>query len=212
VTFTVAASGTPAPTLQWRKNLANISGQTGTSLTINPATLADAGSYDCVATNTCGSTPSNPAVLTVNTGPSFSTPPSPLTVADGQPATFTVVVSGTPAPTLQWRKNTVNIPGATGTSYTIASTVLADAGSYDCVATNSCGSVPSSAASLTVTCYANCDNSTVPPILNANDFTCFLNAYAAGDSYANCDGSSIPPILNANDFTCFLNVYAAGCP
>jgi hypothetical protein len=73
--------------------------------------------------------------------------------------------------------------------------------------------------SLTVTftppaapCYANCDGSTVAPILNVNDFTCFLNKYAIGDSYANCDGSSIPPILNVNDFTCFVNRYAQGCP
>jgi hypothetical protein len=60
-------------------------------------------------------------------------------------------------------------------------------------------------------CYPNCDNSTAPPILNANDFQCFLNRYAAGDSYANCDNSTAPPILNANDFQCFLNAYAAGC-
>jgi hypothetical protein len=61
-------------------------------------------------------------------------------------------------------------------------------------------------------CYANCDASTVPPVLTANDFQCFLNRYAAGDSYANCDGSTVPPTLNANDFQCFLNAYAAGCP
>jgi hypothetical protein len=60
-------------------------------------------------------------------------------------------------------------------------------------------------------CYPNCDGSTVAPILNANDFQCFLNKYAAGDSYANCDGSTVAPILNANDFQCFLNKYAAGC-
>jgi hypothetical protein len=60
-------------------------------------------------------------------------------------------------------------------------------------------------------CYANCDGSTTAPILNANDFQCFLNLYAAGDSYANCDGSTAPPMLNANDFQCFLNAYAAGC-
>jgi hypothetical protein len=29
-------------------------------------------------------------------------------------------------------------------------------------------------------CYANCDSSTAPPILNANDFQCFLNAFAVG--------------------------------
>jgi hypothetical protein len=61
-------------------------------------------------------------------------------------------------------------------------------------------------------CYANCDGSTAAPILNPNDFQCFLNAFAAGSAYANCDGSSANPILNANDFQCFLNKYAAGCP
>ena len=60
-------------------------------------------------------------------------------------------------------------------------------------------------------CYANCDGSTTAPILNVNDFTCFLNRYAAADSYANCDGSTTAPVLNVNDFTCFLNRYAAGC-
>jgi len=60
-------------------------------------------------------------------------------------------------------------------------------------------------------CYANCDCSATAPILNVNDFTCFLNKFAAGDSYANCDNSTAAPILNVNDFTCFLNRFAAGC-
>ncbi|MBX3377704.1 MAG: S8 family serine peptidase [Phycisphaeraceae bacterium] len=61
------------------------------------------------------------------------------------------------------------------------------------------------------TCYANCDQSTGAPLLTANDFQCFLNKYAAGDTYANCDGSTGSPILTANDFQCFLNKFAAGC-
>ncbi len=61
-------------------------------------------------------------------------------------------------------------------------------------------------------CYANCDQSTTPPILNILDFTCFLNKFAAGDPTANCDGSTTPPVLNILDFTCFLNAFAAGCP
>jgi len=60
-------------------------------------------------------------------------------------------------------------------------------------------------------CYANCDNSTTPPVLNILDFTCFLNQFAAGATYANCDGSTTPPVLNILDFTCFLNRFAAGC-
>jgi hypothetical protein len=61
-------------------------------------------------------------------------------------------------------------------------------------------------------CYANCDGSTVAPILNVGDFTCFLQRFAAGESYANCDSSTIPPVLNVGDFTCFLQSFAAGCP
>ncbi|MFN0134105.1 MAG: PQQ-binding-like beta-propeller repeat protein [Phycisphaerales bacterium] len=61
------------------------------------------------------------------------------------------------------------------------------------------------------TCYANCDASTTPPVLNVNDFVCFNNLFAAGDTRANCDGSTAVPVLNVNDFTCFLNAFAVGC-
>jgi outer membrane protein assembly factor BamB len=69
-------------------------------------------------------------------------------------------------------------------------------------------------------CYANCDGSTVPPVLNVEDFTCFINEFAAGSQlphelqvghYANCDGSTTAPVLNVEDFTCFINRFAAGC-
>ena len=60
-------------------------------------------------------------------------------------------------------------------------------------------------------CYANCDGSTTPPVLNVLDFACFLNRFAAGDSSANCDGSTTPPLLNVLDFACFLNKFAIGC-
>jgi glucose/arabinose dehydrogenase len=63
-----------------------------------------------------------------------------------------------------------------------------------------------------VACYANCDSSTQPPILNVGDFTCFLQRFAAGEPSANCDLSVTPPVLNVGDFTCFLQRFAAGCP
>jgi hypothetical protein len=65
---------------------------------------------------------------------------------------------------------------------------------------------------LTGGCYANCDESTVSPVLNVGDFTCFLQRFAAGESYANCDESTVAPVLNVGDFTCFLQRFAAGCP
>jgi len=64
---------------------------------------------------------------------------------------------------------------------------------------------------VTPPCYANCDGSSIAPILNVSDFICFQTKYAAGDSYANCDNSTVPPILNVSDFICFQSKYAAGC-
>lgn len=70
-------------------------------------------------------------------------------------------------------------------------------------------------------CYANCDCSTVSPLLNVLDFSCFLSRFRAAGSlptaqqmnnYVNCDGSTTAPVLNALDFSCFLQRYVAGCP
>jgi hypothetical protein len=70
-------------------------------------------------------------------------------------------------------------------------------------------------------CYANCDASTVEPVLNVDDFTCFINEFAQAQTlpheqqvtaYANCDQSTIAPALNVDDFTCFINQFAQGCP
>jgi len=65
-----------AQTFQWRKDGvplsddARISGSTTSALTITPAQLADAGSYDVVVSDLSGlcSVTSNPAIVTVNTG------------------------------------------------------------------------------------------------------------------------------------------------
>ncbi|MBL9032887.1 MAG: hypothetical protein JNM80_14420 [Phycisphaerae bacterium] len=62
-----------------------------------------------------------------------------------------------------------------------------------------------------VLCPANCDASTSPPVLNVNDFVCFLNKFSVGDPSANCDCSAAAPVLNVNDFVCFLNQFSAGC-
>jgi serine protease AprX len=70
-------------------------------------------------------------------------------------------------------------------------------------------------------CYANCDGSTTEPILNVEDFTCFINQFAAAlglppseqlGHYANCDGSTTDPVLNVEDFICFIDQFASGCP
>lgn len=150
VTFTAAASGNPAPTYQWRKNGVNLAGATDSSYTIASPSASDAASYTVLATNSAGSATSNAAVLTVTAVPVITTQPLSQTVAAGTAVTFTAAASGSPAPTYQWRKNAVNLAGATNTSYTIASPSVSDAASYTVVATNSAGSATSNAAVLTV--------------------------------------------------------------
>ncbi len=72
VTFTAAATGTPAPTYQWRKNGVDLVSATNATFRIDSAGTAHAGTYAVVATNFAGSATSNPATLTVNAPP---TPP-----------------------------------------------------------------------------------------------------------------------------------------
>jgi hypothetical protein len=72
--------------------------------------------------------------------------------------------------------------------------------------------MPDPAVSVHIGCYANCDGSSLAPILNIEDFICYQQAFAAGEPYANCDASTAAPVLNVNDFICFMNRFAAGCP
>jgi hypothetical protein len=85
-TFTISTSGT-SPNFQWRKNEIDIPNATSPSYTIPSVSPADAGSYDCVITNACGTATSNPATLTVRT-PQILTQPSSQTVNVDQPVFF----------------------------------------------------------------------------------------------------------------------------
>ncbi len=153
VTFTAAASGTPTPTYQWRKEGVNISGATSATLTLSSVATSAAGTYTVMATNSVGSATSNGAVLTVSSGttaPAFTSQPAGQSVSVGANVTFTAAASGTPTPTYQWRKGGVNISGATSATLTLASVATSAAGTYSLVATNSVGSATSNGAILTV--------------------------------------------------------------
>jgi sugar lactone lactonase YvrE len=75
VQFSVAATGVPAPTFQWRRNGNPISGATAATLNLNSVTSADAGDYSVVATNDLGSATSAVATLAVTAAP-VTPPPS----------------------------------------------------------------------------------------------------------------------------------------
>src|SRR2546423_914719 len=64
---------------------------------------------------------------------------------------LTVVATGFPAPTFQWRRNGVNLTGATSATLTLSAVRTSDAGRYDVVVANSIGSATSATATLVVT-------------------------------------------------------------
>ncbi|MBI2516651.1 MAG: immunoglobulin domain-containing protein [Opitutae bacterium] len=84
-TFSVTATGTPAPTYQWHFNGTAISGATSSSLSLANVRASDAGDYTVVATNDLGSVTSAKATLTVNT-PAPPPPPAPGGGGGGAPS------------------------------------------------------------------------------------------------------------------------------
>ncbi len=149
-TFTVAATGLPAPTFQWFKGDTALEGETDSSLVLTEVTLDSAGDYSVVATNAAGSVRSALATLTVYVPAQIVTDPVGVTVGSGSAFTLSVTATGTPAPSYQWRKNGENILNATGATYTVNSSTTADAGDYTVVATNEGGSDTSAVAKVEV--------------------------------------------------------------
>ena len=151
--FQVFAAGTGTLTYQWRKNGSAIAGATGATYSINVVTGSDDATYDVVVSNSVGSTTSASAKLTVTgllTPPVITAQPTNQTAALGGTATFTVSVTGNPAPTYQWRKDAVAISGATLASLTLTNISAASVGAYSVVVSNSQGVATSSAATFTI--------------------------------------------------------------
>jgi endonuclease/exonuclease/phosphatase family metal-dependent hydrolase len=82
--------------------------------------------------------------------PSIVTQPQSQKQEPGNSATFTVIASGAPTLTYQWRFNGGAVNGATDSGYIRLNVQPPDAGSYSVVITNSFGSITSSVATLQV--------------------------------------------------------------
>ena len=128
VTFSVTASGTTPLSYQWRKGGSIISGAIGSSYTISSVAAADAGIYDVVVSNSCGSVTSSPAALTVNKRVTATTLNlSPASVVIGQDSTVTVTVNDTSAGTKQDPSGTIAL-SSTPSGPTMGTCTLATTG------------------------------------------------------------------------------------
>lgn len=80
------------------------------------------------------------------------THPANVNIMVGEDAVFTVAVTSSSPFTVQWFRDGVEIPGATGLSYTLTNAQLSDSGAmFSAEAANAAGDVSSLPASLTVT-------------------------------------------------------------
>lgn len=221
--FTVVVSGTPTPTLQWQlstdsgSSWNNIVGQTGTTFAVTAPALANNGrQFRAVASNSAGTVNSNAATLTVNAAagaPVFTTQPVDVAITEGQNAQFTVVVSGTPTPTLQWQLSTdsgtnwSNINGATGATFSIVNPALANNGRrFRAVASNSAGTVNSNAALLTVTAASPVTITNSSPLLAGTVNTAYsVTLTASGGTppftWSVANGYTLPSFLTLNAST-----------
>ena len=174
-------------------------------MTITGLGAGDAGSYDCVLTSGCGNGASDGASLTITDLVTITDQPVNQSGCLGATASLSVTATGGAPLSYQWRKNGTNIVGATSATLSFASLVGSNSGSYDCVVTNPCGGVTSSAATVFV-CIPdfNCSG-----VVSVQDIFDFMAAFFANDPRADVNESAV---VSVQDIFDFLAAYFTGCP
>jgi len=92
---------------------------------------------------------SNRELQSRNVAPAITSQPQSTTVSDGVPVSLSVVATGIPTPTYQWRLAGAPITNATSATYSVTASAGV-VGNYDVVVSNSLSSVTSLVAHVTV--------------------------------------------------------------
>jgi hypothetical protein len=141
VLFTATpVNGGSNPSYQWKLNGNNVgvNASTYSTLTLNNNDVVSCAMTSNVACATTSTVSSNTITMTIGTAgaPTVSISATASTICSGTPITFSAnVTNGGGSPSYQWRKNGVNISGATSSSYTSSTLVNNDA--ISCVVTSS---------------------------------------------------------------------------
>lgn len=179
VIVSASLGGTLPINVHWYKNGAllqdgaNVSGATSPALSLTAISGADAGSFSLIASNVFGSATSAVATLVV-LDPLITIPPTGQVATISSNLTLSATVKGTQPITYQWRKNGINLPGATQPTLSLTNLQVADAAIYDLVANNIWGSANSSPAVLSInTSFPD------PPLANQPNNPVFATALEA---------------------------------
>lgn len=149
VALAVGVSGSAPLAYQWFFGGSPVADATNAHLVFT-ALANSGGNYFVTVQNSQGAVTSTVATLTVLLPPGFLSQPVGTNVSPGATVTFSVTVSGTGPFTFQWRKNGLNIPGATGATLTLSNVTVADGGSHTVVVANQAGTASSAPAVLAV--------------------------------------------------------------
>jgi hypothetical protein len=162
VTFTVEGSGGDTLFYQWYRNGvkvtdgSGISGAQTATLTLNPATLAEAGSYTVRVSNGLKYATSDAAALAVTSAPVITTQPKSVNATKGKTATFTVKATGTAPLAYAWYFNTTKLKdsatvvGSAKATLTLKKLTTKNSGKYKVVVSNKYGKATSAQATLKV--------------------------------------------------------------
>lgn len=148
-TMTVAATGSAPLSYQWRFNGLVIDGATNATLGITNFLPANVGVYSVLVANAAGAANAQTAIEQRSL-PVILRQPVDQVATTNSTVVFSVLAAGTEPLVYQWRKDGVNLPGATGSVLTLAGVQPGDAAGYRVVITNLFGAVTSSVATLSV--------------------------------------------------------------
>ncbi|MEI6467087.1 MAG: immunoglobulin domain-containing protein, partial [Verrucomicrobiota bacterium] len=164
--FTATAQGTGI--FVWKKDGVVIRTSASTSadtLTIPSVARTDTGSYWVELTNGGGTSASAvvPVVVSANDAlPIITGQPVAAQVSTGSNLILTVDALAGSSPRFQWRKDGVDIPGATGSSFGKVSLNTTEAGHYSVLVTNDAGATVSQLASVSY----SASNEAIPLLSN----------------------------------------------
>lgn len=205
VTFTVAAaSGNSAISYQWRFNGVEIPGATTSTLTVTNVQLESEGDYVCAVTDSIATVLSAPARLVPWISPVIVQKPMNQVVAEGSDVSFSIEVTGNPAPFgYSWRRNLGSVVISTNSgnyrsnfvtinttnSYlTLTNGILASNYVIRVVVYNDANRAPGATATFTVTVLADSDRDGIPDVIENG---LGLDANNATDAFNDLDGDGM---------------------
>jgi hypothetical protein len=194
VSFTAAASGVPAPSVQWQvstdagSSWANVAGATSATYSVAAPLNQGGDLYRAVFTNSAGSAVTNPALLDVassDTGPSVISGPTDESTVSGQSVSFSAIAMGVPWPSVQWQilegDTWANLAGDNATTYSFTPTLSDSGEEFRAEFHNAAGTVDTGAVTLSVLSAAVAPTVTLDPT-DENVFEGSVATFVAGAS------------------------------